>query len=89
MPKGRDEGAGRREGQEGQRGHGAQWVSLMVSGCLGLLKQGVQKLVGPVGMGDPVLQVQRCSGPLRMKERIAATQRPLLPSPESNGLAEN
>lgn len=31
-------------------------------------------------------QEQRCSGPLRMEEKILATQRPLLPSPEGDGL---
>lgn len=45
-------------------------------------RQGLGKLVGQTGVGAPALQEQGCSGPLRMEERIPATQRPLLPSPQ-------
>lgn len=45
-----------------------------------LKEQGVWKLAGQTGMG--ALREQGCSGPLRMGERIPATQRPLLPAPE-------
>lgn len=71
-------GRGRRD-----RRHSAEWVSLRVSGCE---NKELGKLVGQMGTGDPVFQEQGCSGPLRTQERIPATQRPLLPSPEGDGL---